>query len=157
MDVEDLESGQRAVVGDNGAAERRAVAEALAEDLDLDIDGETKFDADLGVMAYVGRARLGLTVRNLVAPTWDTGGVPLESGRLVRVGVGWGPEPVHGRRTWTIASDADLTTADGPDGERRAVAVGAERWFLNSRVAIRGGARAQTIGDARPARRTFCI
>jgi hypothetical protein len=127
-----------------------AASAALDDADDLDIDGETKFDADLGVMAYVGRARLGLTVRNLVAPTWDTGGVPLESGRLVRVGVGWGPEPVHGRRTWTIASDADLTTADGPDGERRAVAVGAERWFLNSRVAIRGGARAQTIGEARP-------
>jgi hypothetical protein len=57
---------------------------------------------------------------------------------------------VHGRRSWTIASDADLTTADGPDGERRAVAVGAERWFLNGRFAVRGGARAQTIGDARP-------
>jgi hypothetical protein len=128
-----------------------AAGDALDDAADLDIDGETKFDVDVGVMAYVGRARLGLTVRNLVAPTWDTSGVlPLETDRLVRVGVGWGPEPVHGRRTWTIASDADLTTADAPDGERRAVAVGAERWFLNSRVAIRGGARAQTIGDARP-------
>ena len=124
---------------------------ALDEADDLDLDGETKFDADLGVLAYVGRARLGLTVRNLVAPTWDTAsGLPFETDRLVRVGVGWGPEPVHGRRTWTIASDADLTTADGPDGERRAVAVGAERWMLNGRVAIRGGARAQTIGEARP-------
>jgi hypothetical protein len=64
--------------------------------------------------------------------------------------VGWGPEPVRGRRSWTIAADADLTTADGPDGERRALAVGGERWFLNGRVGIRGGARAQTIGDARP-------
>jgi hypothetical protein len=124
---------------------------ALDDADDLDVDGDTQFDADLGVMAYVGRARVGLTVRNLVAPAWDTGGVlPLDSARLVRVGVGWGPEPVHGRRTWTIASDADLTTAEAPDGERRAVAVGAERWFLNSRVAIRGGARAQTIGEARP-------
>src|SRR5215207_9398678 len=128
------------------------VSAALDDAGDLDLDGETKFDADVGMMAYVGRARLGVTVRNVVAPNWDTGsGLQLETDRLVRVGVGWGPEPVHGRRSWTIASDADLTTADGPDGERRAVAVGAERWFLNGRVAIRGGARAQTIGEARPA------
>jgi F plasmid transfer operon, TraF, protein len=132
-----------------GAVE--GVNAALDQADDLDLEAETKFDADLGVMAYVGRARLGLTVRNLVAPTWDsTGGVPLESGRLVRVGVGWGPGPVYGRRSWTIAWDADLTTAEGPDGERRAVAVGGERWFVNGRVAIRGGARAQTIGEARP-------
>jgi hypothetical protein len=143
----------RLVRAEAGVSGRPAegVSAALDDAADLDLEGETKFDADLGVMAYVGRARLGLTVRNLVAPSWDTGaGPPVESGRLVRVGIGWGPEPVHGRRSWTIASDADLTTADGPDGERRAVAVGAERWFLKGRVAIRGGARAQTIGEARP-------
>jgi hypothetical protein len=143
----------RVVRGSAGVSTRvvDGVSAALDDAGDLDLEGETKFDADVGMMAYVGRARLGVTVRNLVAPNWDTGsGLQLETDRLVRVGVGWGPEPVHGRRSWTIASDADLTTADGPDGERRAVAVGAERWFLNGRVAIRGGARAQTIGDARP-------
>ena len=144
----------RMVRGSAGVSTRvvDGVSAALDEAGDLDLDGETKFDADVGMMAYVGRARLGVTVRNLVAPNWDTGsGLQLETDRLVRVGVDWGPEPVHGRRSWTIASDADLTTADGPDGERRAVAVGAERWFMNGRVAIRGGARAQTIGEARPA------
>jgi hypothetical protein len=143
----------RLVRGGAGISTRavEGVSAALDEADGLDLDGDTKFDADLGLMAYIGRARLGLTVRNLVAPAWDTGGgLPLETGRLVRAGIGWGPEPVHGRRSWTIASDADLTTADGPDGERRAVAVGAERWMLNGRVAIRGGARAQTIGEARP-------
>ena len=124
---------------------------ALDEAEDLDAADETKFDADLGVMAYVGRVRMGLAVRNLVAPTWNAGSsAPIESDRLVRVGVGWGPDPVRGRRSWSIASDADLTTARSPDGDRRAVALGAERWFRNGRVAVRGGARAQTIGDARP-------
>ena len=136
-----------------------AVATVLASDEsgaldaadDLNDRSETKFDADLGAMAYLGRARIGLTVRNLVAPAWDAAGAPpLDTDRLVRVGVAWGPGPVRGRRRWAIATDADLTTAQGLDGYRRALAVGAERWFRTGRVAIRGGARAQTTGDARP-------
>ena len=100
----------------------------------------------MGVMAYLGRARVGLTVRNLVAPTWEAAAaVPVETDRLVRVGLAWGPDPVRGRRSWSIAGDADLTTGQGPDGDRRALAVGAERWFREGRVAIRGGARAQTL------------
>jgi len=127
------------------------VSGALDQAEDLETSDETKFDADVGLMAFVGPARLGLTVRNLVAPTWDTGGsLPWQSDRLVRVGIAWGPDGVRGRRSWSVASDADLTTAEGPDGDRRALAVGAERWFRNGRVAVRGGARAQTTGDARP-------
>jgi hypothetical protein len=138
-----------------GAAASRVAVEGIGEALDhatdLDTSGETKFDADLGVMVYLGRARVGLTVRNLVAPTFDTDGpLRVESDRLIRVGVAWGSDPVRGRRSWSIASDADLTTGSGPDGDRRAFALGAERWLRNGRVAIRGGARAQTIGDARP-------
>jgi hypothetical protein len=118
---------------------------------DLNERSETKLDADLGLMAYVGRARIGLAVRTLVAPTWDAGEtMAVETDRLVRVGVAWGPDPVRGRRRWSIATDADLTTAEGLDGDRRALAVGAERWFRTGRMAIRGGARAQTTGNARP-------
>jgi hypothetical protein len=152
--------GDAVVVGStlrlvNAGASASAFAADRASDAldaidDLDTGGETKFDADLGVMAYLGQARVGLTVRNLVAPSWDSGSLLLESDRLVRVGIGWGPGPVRARRIWSIAADADLTTARAPDGDRRAVAVGAERWFRNGRVAVRGGARAQTAGDARP-------
>jgi hypothetical protein len=125
--------------------------EALDVAADLEADGETKFDADLGVMLYLGQVRLGLTGRNLVAPTWDADPrVPVESRRLARVGLAYGRGPVRGRRVWSIAADADLTTADAPDGERRSVAAGAERWFRRGRLAVRGGARAQTIGAVRP-------
>jgi hypothetical protein len=125
--------------------------EALDVAEDLDGPGQTKFDADAGAMVYLGRARVGVTVRNLVAPSWDETGLLLDTQRLARLGVSWGPGPVRGRRSWTIAADADLTTAEAAGGERRALAVGAERWFRHGRVAVRGGARAQTIGDARPA------
>jgi hypothetical protein len=129
----------------------RQLSEALDAADDLEGDGETKFDADLGVMLYLGHARLGLTVRNLVAPTWDSNPqAQVEAERLARVGVAFGGGPVRGRRVWSMAVDADLTTAEAPDGERRTLAAGAERWFRRSRLAVRGGVRAQTIGDVRP-------
>jgi hypothetical protein len=40
---------------------------------------------------------------------------------------------------------------DGPDGQRRTLALGAERWWAGRRFAIRGGGQVQTVGDARPA------
>ena len=33
-------------------------------------EGETKFDADLGVMAGSGKVKMGLTVRNLIEPSF---------------------------------------------------------------------------------------
>jgi hypothetical protein len=143
----------RLVRGSAAAATLQAPSARAALDAadDLDGPGETQFDADLGAMVYLGRARIGLTVRNLVAPDWDDTGLLLDSERLARIGVAWGPGPVRGRRSWTIAADADLTSAAAAGGERRSVAVGVERWFRQGRVALRGGARAQTIGDARPA------
>jgi len=135
----------------SAAFDTRQLSEALDAADDLEGDGETKFDADLGVMLYLGPARVGLTVRNLVAPTWDANPqAPVEAERLARVGVAFGRGPVRGRRVWSMAVDADLTTAEAPDGERRSLAAGAERWFRRSRLAVRGGVRAQTIGDVRP-------
>jgi hypothetical protein len=126
-------------------------SEALDAAADLAGTGETKFDADVGVMVFLGRARLGLTVRNLVAPTWDADPqARIEAQRLARVGLAYGRGPVRGRRVWSVALDADLASAQAPDGERRSVAAGAERWFRQSRFAVRGGVRAQTIGDVRP-------
>jgi len=51
-------------------------------------------------------------------------------------------------RRWplTIAIDADLRRYDGPGGERRVIAAGAERWFAQHRVAVRAGARFNTVG-----------
>jgi hypothetical protein len=49
-----------------------------------------------------------------------------------------------------VAVDADLTTVAEIGEERRDVAVGAERWFRNGTVALRGGVRASTTGQGRP-------
>jgi hypothetical protein len=90
-------------------------------------------------------------VRNVGAPAYDTGaGASVEVQRAARAGVSWGSGPVQGRRAWVVALDVDLMTADALDGERRVIAAGAERWFRDGRVALRAGAQAQTVGDARP-------
>ena len=70
---------------------------------------------------------------------------------MVRVGAAFGTGPAWVRRDWTVAIDADLTTTDAPDGERRSLAIGGERWLGHARrLALRAGGRVQTTGDARP-------
>jgi hypothetical protein len=126
--------------------------EALEEAEQLDVRSGSQFDADVGVLGWMGRMRVGLVVRNVVAPEFDIPGHdPWQTPRQARAGVAYGGEPARGQRSWTMALDADLTKVALPDGDRRSLAAGAERWWAERRVGIRGGARLQTVGDARPA------
>lgn len=113
--------------------------------------GDNAFDVDAGVMFSRNRIRLGLVARNLTAPSFesaDRGVIDLD--REVRVGAAWGSG-------WTgisrviVSVDSDLTSRVAPDGDRRDVAAGAETWWLNQRLGLRGGVRGSTIGDARAA------
>jgi len=116
----------------------------------------TTFDADVGVMAGAGPVRVGLTVRNIREPSFDApSGERLELARQVRVGVAWTPgrEAAANRsdlRGLVLALDADLTRTPAPGGDRRQVAVGAERWWWGRRLGLRAGGRASTVGAARP-------
>ncbi len=116
----------------------------------------TTFDADVGVMAGGGPVRVGLTVRNIRQPSFQTpAGESLELARQARVGVAWTPgrEAAANRsdpRGLVFAFDADLTRTPTPEGGRRNVAVGAERWWWGRRLGLRAGARASTVGAARP-------
>lgn len=118
----------------------------------LDRRGRTVVDADLGALAFAGPVRLALVARNLGAHRFETGieGEDVELARQVRVGAALGGGPAWRRRDWTLAVDADLTTTHAADGDRRSVALGGERWLGGRRVALRAGARAQTVGDLRP-------
>jgi hypothetical protein len=116
------------------------------------IDGRThgRLDADLGVMVRTDAWRVGLVLRNLAEPTFGpevvaSGGNRYRLERHARLGVAAFP-----RDGLTLAADADLTSLETPDGRRRTIAVGVEQ-RAGSRVVIRGGVRAQTIDDARPA------
>ena len=116
------------------------------------IDGRThgRLDADLGVMVRTDAWRVGLVLRNLAEPTFGPeviafGGNRYRLERHARLGVA-----VFPRDGLTLAVDADLMPLETADGRRRSIAAGFEQ-RAGSRVAFRGGVRAQTIDDARPA------
>jgi hypothetical protein len=121
---------------------------------ELDPEGRTVLDADVGVLAFAGPVRLALVGRNLGGHRFETGLAgeePFRLERQVRVGAAFGSGPAWARRAWTLAADADLTTVHAADGDRRSLAVGGERWIGQAkRVAVRAGGRIQTIGEARP-------
>ena len=128
------------------------VREAVRQIAQQDVSSKNHFDADVGVLGWIGRLRLGLVVRNATAPTLDLpGGGTWEIERQVRAGASIGGEPARGQRPWAVALDADLTTTALPDGRRRSLAAGGERWWGDRRVALRAGARMQTIDGPRPA------
>lgn len=135
----------------HGSAGAHLIAPAPADVLDaagdLPTAGSHRFDMDAGVMADMRRVKIGLTVRNLFEPEFDTPiqGQTLELPRLVRAGVA-----VRATDTLMLSLDADLTrTPDLATGERRSLAAGAEQRFWQNRAALRGGFRVSTTGDTR--------
>ncbi len=120
--------------------------EALLDHADLIGHGSNKVDLDVGVMATGSFGRVGVTVRNLAAPTFATGaGDELPLQRQVRGGASVLLLP-----TWTLAADVDVLKTDGPFGDLREVSLGTERQ-MNRRLAARGGVRFNAAGDAAPA------
>jgi len=136
--------------------EGRAIAEVerWSEAFDradrLERPGTTTVDADLGGMLSVGPVRAGVVLRNVGEPDFEVAdGVDLVVRRHARVGVAWGDRWPGQART-IVAADADLTRVFAVDGERRDVAIGAERWLRGSQLSVRAGLRASTVGESRP-------
>lgn len=117
--------------------------ELLAEAAELPSDGQNRFDADIGVLAALGPVRVGLVVRNVTEPEFDTRtpGRVLGLSRQARAGFSVPVAP-----GWMLAADADLLETDTPFGERRDVAVGTE-FRLGRRVFARTGVRINTLDD----------
>lgn len=113
----------------------------------VNTSGNHRFDLDAGVIADLRTLKLGLTVRNLLEPEFDTGieAMRLQLPRQVRAGVA-----VRASDTLLVSLDADLTRTPDVTGERRSLAAGAEQRFLGDRLAVRGGFRVSTAGDTRP-------
>ena len=113
---------------------------------DLDERGRNAFDLDVGFLADLGKVRLGLVARNLVAPEFATSsGARLGMERTVRAGVAGRP-----REGLTVAVDADLTRTTQGLAERRDLALGVEWTAVSDRLALRGGGRFSTVGDVQP-------
>ena len=99
-------------------------------------------DVDVGLLAVRGGVRFGLTARNLSEPEFGDRRLP----RQVRLGVAFDGEAA-GTAPVTVSIDADLRRYDAGTGDRRVVAFGAEHWLRPRRIAVRGGARFNTIGE----------
>lgn len=104
----------------------------------------SRFDADLGVMAVLGRLKAGVTLRNATEPSFRgaAGGPTLSLARQARAGIS--VTPLTG---WLVAADMDVTGPVRPSGARR-FAVGAEG-RVHRRLVIRGGVNAAASGDRR--------
>ena len=116
--------------------------EELLDNVDLLGHSSTRLDLDIGVMAVASFGRLGLTVRNLTAPTFDTGrGEELQLERQARAGgsVLLLPE-------WKLAGDIDLMINRGTFGDVRELAFGTEGQ-VTRQLTARAGVRFNTIGD----------
>jgi hypothetical protein len=134
--------------------EQRRLVTTWEEALDgsgaIERDGSTRGDLDIGAMAYAGRFRLGVVVRNVTEPIFGSEDDPMAQTltRHARVGVAWGNR-WSGISSTIVAFDADVTDVVAIDGERRDVAAGVEHWFGPRTVGVRGGVRGSTIGDLR--------
>jgi hypothetical protein len=116
--------------------------EDLLDDVDLLGHGSTRFDVDAGVMFAGSVGRVGVTVRNLAAPEFDTGtGEELQLERQARAGAAISLLP-----SWKLAGDVDLMVHRGVFGDVRELSLGTEGQF-GRRLTARGGFRFNTIGD----------
>lgn len=148
----------KVVRGDAGAAvgPSEGGGSRLEDARGLAVATSTRFDADIGVMAGGGPFRVGLVVRNVRQPSFAApAGERLELARQARVGLAWTPGRLAAANRsdpagFIVAVDADVTATPTADGDRRNVAAGVERWWAGRRLGVRAGARASTIGDARP-------
>ena len=121
----------------------------------LPVPGSVQFDqvgATMGQsigghLVVASTLRLGLTVRDVSAPTLGSGDGAFQLARRARAGVAV-IAPSRGRLDrLTVAFDADLTSAPIDGRDERHIAGGAEAWVLGRRVAVRGGIGANIVGD----------
>ena len=117
----------------------------------IDPSGEMHAGLDVGAMAMLGKARIGLMVRNVKQPEFGSGQDAFTLSRTARLGVAVssGSRGVIGRAT--VAVDGDLTTTTTVLGDERRFAAGGEVWTTGRTFGLRGGISVNTIGDRRTA------
>lgn len=147
--------GNHLVLGATLKLARGRFALATTDLADASLDGaerlngpvDTHGDLDLGAMAAFGTVRIGLAVKNVTEPTFQSGTAHVTVPRQARVGVAATSAGGGGRVT--IAADGDLTRTSTPAGDERHAAVGLELMFRR-RIGLRGGVAVNTVGDLRP-------
>jgi hypothetical protein len=121
--------------------ESTSISDALDQAKNLEGPSSGHMDLDVGTMVDMGVARFGLTVRNLLEPTFtDPAGPTVTMKRHARMGLAI--LPTDG---FTFAIDYDLDADLIQAGPRRVLALGLENRFGN-RFAIRAGIRRNIEG-----------
>jgi hypothetical protein len=108
-------------------------------------NASNRFDLDAGLMVVAGPMRFGAVMRNIRKPDFGTDLTPFALPRQTRIGAAIDAEQAGGP-PFIFAIDADVRAYATGTGDRRVVAIGAEQWFWTKRVAVRGGARFNTVG-----------
>ncbi len=111
--------------------------------------GDTHAGLDIGALATFSWLRVGFVVKNATQPSFGGGTDPLVLSREVRTGLAVTKRRRGALNQVTISADADLTRVTTVDGDERHVAGGLELWMAQSRIGLRGGISANTLGDTR--------
>ena len=107
---------------------------------------DQRFDVDVGAIAVSGAIRVGMVARHLAEPSFgDTPETAVILRRQVRAGAAFDGDAI-GSLPLVLSVDADLKRYSTMSGDRRVIAVGAEQWVAKKRLAIRAGARVNTVG-----------
>jgi hypothetical protein len=103
-----------------------------------------RFDLDVGIMAAGGPLKVGLTLRNLREPSFETAGstTRLTLERQARAGFSYAVTS-----SWVAAADFDLLRSNDGFGERRDIALGVEG-RLTPRAFVRSGVALNTLEDS---------
>jgi hypothetical protein len=116
--------------------------EERLEGWDLLARSGNRVDLDIGVMATGSIGQAGLTIRNVSAPAFKTGGATeLRLDRQIRGGAS-----VFLLPNWKLAADLDFIRHAGAFGDVRELSVGTEGQLM-PRLAARGGFRLNTTGE----------
>jgi hypothetical protein len=113
--------------------------------------GDTEMGLDIGAMGAFGPARLGVMLRNVTEPDFQSG---LDAFTLRRHARAGGAVTTTTRGlvgSVTVSVDVDLMDVRTPVGEEQRLAVGGEVWLARRYLGFRGGLSRSMIGLERSA------
>jgi len=108
--------------------------------------GDTHTDLDLGGLAKFGPVQLGVTVKNVREPTFDSDRGTFAMDRQARAGAALIGRTSGLVSALTLAVDADVITTATARGDVRHVAGGLEAWLFERKLGLRVGASGNTVG-----------
>ena len=126
----------RSSFGVNLVGSNVTTARALHQTVGRETHSQNHYDLDVGLKAGGPKFQVGLVARNLRNPRLNvTGESAFRLGRQIRTGLA--VRPIGGL---LLTADVDLSPLSTFRGDRRNMAVGAEKWF-GTWLAVRGGTR----------------